>query len=75
MRNWDLHTGAAGLEAAMDSLQAARNETTAQWDDETNRKFQEDHLAPLEPNVRRALDAIARLALLLDRAARECGPR
>lgn len=58
----------------MESLQTTRTETMMQWDDETNRKFQEEYLAPLEPRVKRALDAVHRLALLLARAERECGP-
>ena len=74
MRIWDLHTGASNLEEAMESLQTTRTETMMQWDDETNRKFQEEYLAPLEPRVKRALDAVHRLALLLARAERECGP-
>lgn len=59
----------------MESLQAARLETTAQWDDETNRKLQEEYLLPLEPKVRRALDAISRLAVVLANAERECASR
>lgn len=73
MKTWDLTTGAANLEDAMKTLATARSETAELWDDETNRKFQEEYLAPLEPRVRRVLDAIHRLAEVMARAQRDCG--
>ena len=69
----DLATGAAHLELAMESLQMAKTEATAQWDDQTHRRFQEEYLVPLEAKVRRALDAIHRLAQVVAKAERECG--
>jgi hypothetical protein len=72
MRAWDLNTGASILEDALKTLQTARSETAEAWDDETNRKFQEEYLAPLEPRVRRVVDAIRRLADVMVRAQRDC---
>jgi hypothetical protein len=72
MRLWDLNTGAAKLELGMDSLQKAAAEVGTRWDDEAFRGFQSDYLEPLEPRIRRALDAIHRLAEVLARAEREC---
>ena len=56
----------------MKTLQTVRLETAALWDDETNRKFQEEYLAPLEPRVRGLLSAIRRLAEVMARAERDC---
>ena len=73
MKTWDLTAGAGQLEEAIELLQRARANALEQWNDETNRKFQETYLVPLEPRLRRALDAIHRLAQVLDAAERECG--
>jgi uncharacterized protein YukE len=72
MRPWDFNTGAANLEDAMKTLEAIRSEIAAVWDDETHRKFEEAYLAPLEPRMRRLLDAIHRMAEVTSRAEREC---
>ena len=42
------------------------------WQDAACRRFEEDHLVPLEPKVHLTLDAVARLAEALERARREC---
>lgn len=72
MRIWDLNTGAANLEDAMQKLQTARSDVAALWDDDTSRKFQEKHLDPLNPRVQRLFDAVHRLAHVLVRAQSEC---
>ena len=74
MRAWDFNTGAANLEMAMDSLQAAWSEATDDWTDQRSRDFEREYLAPLEPAFRRTLDSIHRLAQVLTRAERDCGP-
>jgi len=74
MRSWDLNTGSANLEMAMDSLQAAWSETTAHWKDQRSREFEQEYLAPLEPAFRRTVDSVHRLAQVLARAERDCGP-
>ena len=56
----------------MKTLQTARSDVAALWDDDTNRKFQEEYLEPLNPKVRRLLDAVHRLAHVLARAQSEC---
>ena len=73
MKPWDLNSGAANLEDAMKTLQEVRSDTAELWDDQTYRKFQEEYLLPLEPRVRRVLDAIHRLAEVMARAERDCG--
>jgi hypothetical protein len=74
VRIGDLSIGIAKLETAMEMLQARRHAAAAAWDDETFRQFEERYFAPLEQKVRRALDAAHRLAQVLERARRECGP-
>lgn len=73
MRRWDLTTGAAKLELAGESLRKAMIEATTHWDDQTNRNFQEKYLEPMRPKLRRAIDAVHRLQLVLAKAERECG--
>ena len=72
MKLWDLNTGNARLEEAVESLQLAWAEATEHWDDQAAAKFQQSFLEPLEPRVRRAQDAVRRLMQVLERAHREC---
>ncbi len=74
MRSWDLNTGSANLEMGMESLKAVWSETTAHWKDQQSRDFEEEYLAPLEPAFRSALDSVHRLAQVLAKAERDCGP-
>ncbi len=71
MRKWDLNTGAARLDLALRSLQLAWNDAGELWDDETSRAFREKYFHPLEPRVRRAMDAIQRLSEVFSAAERE----
>ena len=71
MRKWDLTTGAARLDLALRSLQRAWNDAHEQWDDETAAAFHEKFLQPLEPRVRRAMDAIQRMSEVFAGAERE----
>ncbi|MBN2580974.1 MAG: hypothetical protein JXB10_18475 [Pirellulales bacterium] len=73
MKTCDLSAGAAKLELAMESLHAADAEANHYWSDEAHCKFQETYVAPLDPKVRRLLDAIQRLAEVLAVAERQCG--
>jgi len=73
MKTWDLSAGASKLKLALDSLHAARGEVEKYWSDQAHRKFQETYVAPLEPKVRNLLDAVQRLAEVLNTADRHCG--
>ena len=68
----DLVTGAAKLADALKNLHMHWEDTKEQWQDAACRRFEEEHLAPLEPQVHLTLDAITRLADVLERAQREC---
>jgi hypothetical protein len=72
MRIADLNGAAAKLEAAMESLQLARGEAAAVWDDAALRWLEEHYFAPLETKYRRAIDAMRRLARIMEQATREC---
>jgi hypothetical protein len=72
MRGCDPASAAAKLEAAMEALQLARAEVAPQWDDPVSRDFEKQFLAPLEPKVKRALEAIHHLVETLSRAERDC---
>ena len=72
MRRWDLHSGASKLDLAFESLRLADAEATHHWDDKAHHDLQEKYLEPLEPRLKRAVEAIQRLAEVLDRAQRAC---
>jgi hypothetical protein len=72
MRRWDLHSGASKLDLALESLRLADAEATHHWDDITHQEFQEKYLEPLEPRLKRAAEAVQRLAEVVARAQREC---
>jgi hypothetical protein len=73
MRHWDLSSGAAKLDQALKSLQAAGLEVGESWDDQTYQRFVETYLRPLEPRVKNMLTAVHRLAEVLAGAERQCG--
>jgi len=68
MKAWDMSGGAARLEDACEVLRRAWHEASEHWDDQTARTFHATHLDPLEPRVRRALDAVRRIDELFSRA-------
>jgi hypothetical protein len=72
VKSCDLSSGAAKLELAIKSLRTTIYAVNEQWKDEAQRKFQENHLAPIEPNVRNMIDAIGRLAEVIATAERQC---
>jgi hypothetical protein len=72
MRKCDLTTGAARIQHALKDLETVWNEQHDQWNDAVSRRFREHHLEPMIPPVKLALDAIARMHLLLDEAQRDC---
>ena len=72
MRGCDPVSAAAKLEMAWEALNRARADVAPQWDDPMSRSFESEFLAPLEPAVKQALEAIQRLVETLSRAEREC---
>jgi hypothetical protein len=72
MRKCDLATGAARIRNAMEKLDIVWNEVSPEWNDTVSRRFREEHLDPMVPRLKLALDAIARMSLLLDEVERDC---
>jgi len=72
MKIADLTTGSAKIASAFASLRVRWEDTKEHWHDDNRRRFEENYLEPLEPQVVAALEAIGRLAEVLSRAEREC---
>ena len=72
MRIADLTSGAAKISTAYKTMRVHWEDTKEHWHDENRRRFEENFIDPLEPQIAAALDAIAALAEILNRAQREC---
>jgi len=72
MRAADLHTSAAQIRDAFDDLQAAWIAASEEWNDGVSRAFCQNHLDPLGPTVKLALDSITRMGVLAARMHNEC---
>jgi hypothetical protein len=72
MRIADLTSGAAKIASAFTTLRAHWEDTKEHWHDDNRRRFEENYIDPLEPQVAAALDAIGRLTEVLEHAEREC---
>jgi hypothetical protein len=72
MKSCDLSSGAAKLELAVKSLRVTLSAVEEQWTDKAHREFHEEHLAPIEPTVRKMFDEIGRIAEAIAAAERDC---
>ncbi len=72
MKTCDLESGAIRIRRALEHLELAWSEAAIDWNDEVSRAFQEQHLEPMLPVVKTALNAIGRMDLLLSEAQRDC---
>jgi len=72
MKNCDLETGAVRIRHALEELELAWAESSSDWNDEVSRAFAEQHLEPVVPIVKTALDAIGRMDTILRSAQRDC---
>ena len=72
MRQTDLYTSAAHIRDAFDDLQKAWVEASENWNDGVSRSFCENHLEPLGPVVKLALDSMSRMSAMVDHMHREC---
>ncbi len=73
MRHSDLGSVISKLKAAEEAMDAGFSSVEKEWADAVRREFEEDYVAPIEPNVKRIVDAIARLATVLTNAEHQCG--
>jgi hypothetical protein len=67
-----LSTGAGRIRHALENLETVWNDISDQWDDSVSRRFRKQHLDPMVPQVKLALDAISRMAHLMDEVERDC---
>ena len=72
MRKCDLATGAGRIRHALENLETVWSESSDEWNDAVSRRFREQHLDPMVPRVKLALDAISRMSLLMDEVERDC---
>ena len=72
MRKCDLSTGAGRIRHAVENLEIVWNEAADQWNDAVSRRFREEHLEPIIPRLKLALDAISRMELLVNEVERDC---
>jgi hypothetical protein len=72
MRKCDLATGAARIRHALENIDVVWSEASQEWNDAVSRRFREQHLDPLIPRSKLALDAISRMGLLMDEVERDC---
>lgn len=75
MRKWDLIAGGARLELAYRNLMGTWDDVREQWDDAVAVGFEQKVLIPLEPRVKRALEAIKHLSGVLAAAERDIEPQ
>ena len=72
MRKGDLYSGAALIRTGMQQIEQTWQKSSEEWDDEVSRRFSEQYLEPLVPEVKLALGAVAHMQLLLDEIRRDC---
>ena len=72
MRSADLYSSGAHIRDAFDELQKAWLEAEANWNDSVSRSFCQNHLEPLGPIVKLALDSTSRMSQLVDQMHRDC---
>ena len=73
MRVADLSSGASKLANALKQMNLKWEAASETWHDGRAKGFHKDNVEPLLPNVKDTLDALGRLAEVLDRAARDVG--
>ena len=71
MKVGDLSSGAAKLANALKQLNIKWKSATDTWRDGRARSFHKENIEPLLPAVKETLDALGRLAEVLDRASRD----
>ena len=72
MRKCDLITGASRIYDALENLQIVWQEVSDNWNDSVSRRFREEHLDPMIPDVKLAMDSVARMNSLMDEVQRDC---
>lgn len=71
MKSCDLDTGAARLRRGLRDVYRVWEEASEEWNDSASRAVFEEHLEPMAPVVKTALDAVGRMRQLLQEAQRD----
>lgn len=71
MRVGDLSSGASKLANALKQLHLKLDAASEDWHDVRAKAFNKENVEPLTPSVKETLDALGRLAEVLDRAIRD----
>ncbi len=72
MRDGDLSLVSSSLQYAYKVLRQRWDDTEEVWRDVVRKRFDEQHIEPIEPTVLNTLKAINRLSSVLERAREEC---
>jgi hypothetical protein len=72
MRRCDLSTGSGRIRHALENLETVWHDVSEQWNDSVSRRFREQHIDPMIPRIKLALDAVSRMSLLMDEVERDC---
>lgn len=75
MRIIDLRSPSANLQDAYEQLEVAWANLKDVWSDSAMQAFEDNYMTEVRPRVRMTLDAVGRLATVLDQAQRECEPK
>jgi len=75
MRVCDLNTGVGKLSQAYSKLKEQWAQTQVHWQDDTCRRFEEEHLREIPARLQFLLAGVQRLAEVLEKAERECEDR
>lgn len=71
MKNYDMDSGAARIVRGLKDLTAVWDEASEEWNDPVSRAVYKDHIEPITPVVKSALDAVGRMRQLLQQAQRD----
>lgn len=74
MRAGHFSAGLAKLHGAIGMLRDATTDANEKWDDETSRRFQEQHLEPLLQELCEVIEATVPLRDVVTQAIRACEP-
>ena len=72
MKGADLSTGASKLHHALKTLKAHWEQTQHDWHDPVSRKFEQEFLAAIDPQLLATLERISSLAQVVHSAEQEC---
>jgi hypothetical protein len=72
MRKCDLITGVSRICDALEKLQIVWQESSNHWNDSVSRRFLEEHLDPMVPEIKLATESVGRMNSLIEEVQRDC---